>query len=285
MLLAERTTSALPLSIGTSLALESLLQPRMSPYDPDRTIPQQINIADYDSIWINVVTLCRNLLGAIPRSYQQTAVADDLIFALLWEMETIDSIVKEDTLGNMKVVYYHNTYSSVTGDKLLHKAVKFRLPQTPAQHLYHDTVNKTMTGIMKKRPDVRSTSKTLKPETGESKALIITHMPFDLVSYNKFHHLHLLESHTGKLKTRKDWYTKYYPVGHEDMSVLPFLRKLLFIFGDHSLIHPMDVRFRKLILEIAQNRKFTPLTTEDKVTFYFDQDIRERYLFEAYQSL
>lgn len=286
MLLAERTTSALPLSIGTSLALESLLQPRGNPYDPQREIPIRINTADYSSLWIHISTLTRNLIGSLPKAYQDSIVPEDLIDTLLWEMETIESIVKEDTIGQMRVVFYYDDYRHLTESKTIHGAVQFRVPKTPAQHLAYQIQHRTAEAVLKRRPATRRIKGVLRPDSADgNRALIITHQPYDLLSYSHFNTLHLLESHTGKLKTRKDWYSKYHQVGEEDLSILPFTRKLLFIFGDHSLIKPMAIQFRKLILEIARQRSFTPLTTEDKIKFYLDSDLKERYLFEAYNRL
>jgi hypothetical protein len=51
--LSTRTISAFPLSISTSLALESIFTPKLPPYDPNRIIPEHINLIDYQEIWIN----------------------------------------------------------------------------------------------------------------------------------------------------------------------------------------------------------------------------------------
>lgn len=282
-ILADRTTSALPLSIGTSLALESLLQPRGMPYDPGRVIPEMIDPSKYHSIYINISTLLRNLVGALPKSYMDTIVADHLIDPLLWEMETIESIVKEDTSGAMQVKYYYSLYEDITSKKL-HKAVQIRQPNTPAQHAYHEMLVKTAEQVISQRSDVDLVKTLIKGE--KTNSLIMTHIPYDLLAYGDFNSLDLLESHTGKLKHRQEWWSKYYKVGNDDMSRLPFFRKLLLIFGDHVLIKPMDVRFRRMILEIAKNRNFTPMTTKEKVRFFLDSDLKERYLFlEVYEKL
>ena len=120
-----------------------------------------------------------------------------------------------------------------------------------------------------------------KPE----KSLILTHIPYDLLNYTHFNQLDLIESHTGKLKPRNLWYSKYYKFGNEDLNTLPFLRKLLLIFGDSVMIQPMDIRFRRLILDISRNRRWTPLTTESKVMQDLDFDVKERYLYDLIRDL
>lgn len=60
-----RTVSAFPLSVGTSLALESVFNGVQEPIDPNRVIPQKVEINNYDAFWINVGTLFRNLYNAL----------------------------------------------------------------------------------------------------------------------------------------------------------------------------------------------------------------------------
>lgn len=284
-IIAERAVSALPLSIGTSLALESLLKPRQAPYDSSRVVPKQIEASQYNAIWINLMTLVRNLIGSLPKTYQESVIPDEIIPALLFEVETIETIIKEDLGNQFKPIFYFNDYKRLIQAMMLHKTVRFRLPNTPKQIHYHDILVKVIQGVMKERSGIYLTSDIVKPEQSTNKALIITHVPYDLTAYDKFNTLHLLESHTGKLKTRKDWSSKYYPVGELDISMIPFTRKLLLIFGDHVLIQPMDIKFRKLIQEIAVKRNFHPLMTEENLRMQLDLGIKERYLFELYNKL
>lgn len=283
-LIAERAVSALPLSIGTSLALESLLKPRQAPYDSSRVVPKPVDPTQYNSLWVNVMTLIRNFIGSLPKTYQESVIPDEIIPALLFEIETIEQIVKEDLGSQFKPVFYFNDYKRLVQSMLLHKTVRFRLPNTPKQQHYHDILVKVVQAISKQW-NVYTTSDHLKPDNTSNKGLLISHMPYDLVSYDRFNTLHLLESHTGKLKTRKDWSSKYYPVGELDISMIPFTRKLLMIFGDHVLIQPMDIKFRKLIQEIAVKRNFHPLMTEENLRMQLDLGIKERYLFELYNKL
>ena len=124
----------------------------------------------------------------------------------------------------------------------------------------------------------------IKPN-GRSNALIITHIPYDLLSYVNFNRLDLLESHTGKLKPKHLWNTKYYPVGDRSMDILPFTRKLLMVFGDKVLIHPSEYKLRSLVLDIAENRKWNPATTEAKQIQDFELDIKEPFVLQVLKSL
>jgi hypothetical protein len=59
-ILAGREMGQLPVSIGTSLALESVtgILPEHETDDPD--------IHKFDSLWVNVRTLFRNIVASIP---------------------------------------------------------------------------------------------------------------------------------------------------------------------------------------------------------------------------
>lgn len=284
-LIAERAVSALPLSIGTSLALESLLKPRQAAYDPGRTIPTQVNPEQYNAIWINLMTLIRNFIGSLPKTYQESVMPDEIIPALMFEIETIETIIKEDLGKQFTPIFYFNDYKRLIQAMTLHKTVRFRLPNTPKQQHYHDILIKAIQSIIKQHGNIHITSEYLIPDGNTNKGLIITHVPYDLTSYKNFNLLHLLESHTGKLKTRKEWSSKYYPIGDADISMIPFTRKLLLIFGDHILIQPMDIKFRKLIQEIAVKKNFHPLMTDENLRMQLDLGIKERYLFELYNKL
>ncbi len=70
-LLLQRTVSGFPLSIGTGLALESILEPVQEVYDPQRVVPEKIKLNKYDAIWFNIDTLVRNIVGSVPTEVQK----------------------------------------------------------------------------------------------------------------------------------------------------------------------------------------------------------------------
>lgn len=282
----NRTISALPLSIGTSLAFESIFEPKLPAYDPARIIPQMVDISKYNAIWINVSTLIRNIIGALPKDTAHSVSPEDVKDAIVYEMELLTEMTSAASSNNCRCKYYHSTYKGLFNDPILNKFVKFRLPTTTIQLAYDNMLSKTIRLMEKdKELGILSINKTLVPDSTDNKALIFTHMPYDLASYDNFHKLDLIESHTGKLKTRKEWYSKYYPIVGSDMSILPFTRKLLLIMGDHVLIKPIDIRFRRLIIDIAVKRKWTPLTTPAKIRMDLETGIQEKYLLEVYDRI
>ena len=91
----------------------------------------------------------------------------------------------------------------------------------------------------------------------------MTHQAHDLLSYSKFKRLDLLESHTGKLKKKNLWYTKYN--NGSELGMMPFDRVLIQIFGDSDLFHPMTLQLRNEIIALAKAKHWTFATTKDKI--------------------
>lgn len=284
--LARRTTGGFALSIATSLAFESLFEARQPPYDPQRQIPQKIDVKHYDELWINLATLYRNIIGSLPDKMDYYAIKPaDIYHALVFELEMILSLMSHEGHDLCKPMFYYCGYESLYKRKFP-PAVRLREDKTDGQKYNTHMLTETMKLFFKNiesGPFFQFNSEILpkRPTT----SLIITHVPHDLLSYNNFKRLDLLESHTGKLKGRNLWYTKFNAVGSEELNTLPFIRQLLYLFGDHIIFQPTDIRFRKLILEISRNRRWTPMTTEQKVKMDLDLDIKERYLFDLYKQL
>lgn len=282
--LTRRTTSAFPLSIGTSLTFESIYSGRFDPYDKDRKV-EMINRNGYNAMWINVATLIRNIVGAVPREDQQRLDPLSLCFAVETEIEVIESIFSNEGQGLIHPTFYFCTYDRQYLHPT-HKAIKLRMDTTPTQKFHHNLLMETMK-ILFKRHEGRYILKlddTLQPKEFK-KSLIMTHYPYDLLSYPNFNQLDLIESHTGKLKTRSLWYTKYHSLGDASLNTLPFLRKLLLIFGDNVMFQPLDIKFRRLILDISQKRKWHPLTTQDRIMLDLGLDIKEPYLLDMIRKL
>lgn len=283
--LLERTTSSFPLSIGTGIAMESLFPPELPAYDEKREIPNYITATDYNTIWVNVATLFRNMIGSIPREKILDVSPMDAADTVISEIEVISRLFRDNTNEFCKPEFYFCDYHTQY-KKQNHNAVRLRADNTPTQkHLNHLLMN-TLKYIAKDHKElIHHLNDEIKPKLNNGSSLILTHTPFDLLSGSNFKRLDLIESHTGKLKSKHQWYTKYYNVGKEPMNTLPFQRKLLLIFGDSVMFHPMDMRFRKLILDISKERHWTPMTTESKVLLDLDVSIKERYLFEMFKIL
>lgn len=267
-IISSRTISAFPISVGTSLALESLMSSTTPSIDPDREIPQKVNLSDYDEIWINISTLFRNLISSLTKEDSKRVLPRELAQGLIEEIDFIQNIVTTETLNRTKVYFYLCQQLDI--GKLYPKAY-LRQDNTENQKMYralHNNAIKYMLDNFGKVDFIKIFNSTIKP-INYSKAVIITHVVHDLISYKNFNELHLLESHTGVLKKRHQWSSKY--VEGKSLSMMPFNKGLLQIFGDSETFRPFPIAVRKKVIEIAEKNKWTAATTRDKILSNFTQ--------------
>lgn len=264
--LLERTTSALPISIGTSLALESLFQGTQAPYDKTRVIPETISVAEYQECYLNVETMIRNIQGAVDRVSFIDSSPQEIVDIILSEIDIIESVFQIEGSDLCRPVFFHNTFKSLRSE--YNGRGKFREAQTTIQKAYELKVDQVLKKLTKTSNKVLEFDTNVKPNANEGdrpSALIVTHFPADLLSRKYFKKLDLLESHTGVVKKFQNWNTKYAPVGEDSLSHLPFCKSLLIIFGDRSMIEPLEPKLRRKILDISIKDKWTPFTTESKM--------------------
>jgi hypothetical protein len=283
-ILAKRAISAFPLSIGTSLALETIFKGRLAPYDPLRIIPAQPPDVKYDEVWINISTILRNMIASLDKNQYVLVTEQEYVSEIYQEMVIIKSLFEIEGRNKNKVTFYQCGYSSVW-NKQHPLEVELRLANTPAKLEMSQKVNRILELCKQKLLHDISWFPDTYNQRSMLKGLMLTHIPYDLLSWPYFKSLALLESYTGVLKLRNLWYTKYYSVPNQTLNSLPFDRKLLKIFGDHITFAPMSLALRKQILEIATNRKWTPMTTMDKINYTLRQDFPSATFLEMFQKL
>lgn len=257
--LQSRPMSGFPISIGTSLALETLFQPITDVYDETREVPQKVDPSTYDIYLINVSTLTRNLIHSVPWRDISTIKKSDVLDALL---EEIDFLTGFFNAANLSVKFYWNSYSYALKS---YDSKKIRIPTT-AQQLAVQQLMDYCTTPIRKQGDVLTFGKDISYER-TAKCLLMTHVPWDLLSWGNFHKLDLLESHTGTVKSRKDWNTKYFPIKGKDFSILPFMEYLLTTLGDHVMFVPSPLKDRVELYEVLLKKKVHPLMSELSMGF------------------
>lgn len=273
---SDKAVSSFPIAIGTSMALESLFQGRIAPYDPNREIPNKINIGNYSEAWFNLSTLFRNLISALPSKAIDYVSPKDIARELAEEMEMIQDLFRIEGTGLIQPRFFVTTYNDVR-KKYSAKKIVFREPTTSLQKVT-ETKYLNSVGILLKEYEglvTELSSSDLNPYTRQGKAFIVTHLTYDLTSYSNFNKFDLLESHTGKLKTRKEFSQRYLPIGKTKLDNFPFSKRFLMVFGDRTMIHPAFIKIRRMLVDIAEKRKFTPFTTKSKVDYYIKSDVKE----------
>lgn len=254
----SRQMSGFPVSIGTSLALETIFTPIRDVIDEARIPPDKPDLSLYTDYIINLSTIMRNLLTSVPSKDLVTVPKSIIMETFLSEIDFLTNFFR---MNGMNPRFYVHTYDyprKTYPDKL-------RLASSDQQK-YHLELTEFCLNQVKRQNDVEHFNKTISygPDTS---ALIMTHVPWDLLSYDKFRRLDLLESHTGLVKTRKDWNTKYFKIPDKDMSFLPFMEYLLSIFGDSVMFKPAPIKDRLELYESLAKKKVHPLMSELTLSF------------------
>lgn len=259
-LISVREMGQFPLSIPTSLALEGAI----GIYPEKET---HINVLpDYDELWINLRTLFRNLMGSMKSEEAAAVTPTPVAEALMSEIEHLESIIKERSANRIHLVFYVSNYKGLESK---YPRAYIRKDSTPKQ-LVRTEIQKKAIGhlleLLKEQGghDVRvfeQKLKTAKP----TKALIITHFAYDLFVYPQFSQLDLLESHTGVIKPKSQWYTKY--VDGKTLPMIPFREDLVQIFGDAETFAPWPIKHRRQLIELAEKHHWTQLTTKALIDY------------------
>lgn len=251
-LVADRDQGQIPVSISTSLALEGAF----GIYPEKEVSPAPIY--KYSHLWINVKTLFRNLMSVLPKEVQDSITDDVLADALASEILTIEGYVQNQTSDKIKIVFY-----TVDDDDVYRKLPKANAkePTTPKQIAYKALEQHTLKQVPAMIGDTVIRNEPMKMR-GEGNALIITHLPVDLLSYYQFDNLTLLESHTGKIKTRGEWGSKL-GIKNDHMPLNVFTLQL---FGDGSnMFSPYPIKHRRPIMELMEKGRWSGTTTVSKI--------------------
>lgn len=273
--ISNRAMGGFPLSVGTALAFESVFPATQTPYDPERKLPGQVEVSQYNNCYVNITTLFRNLSGAVDKDIFNKADLVDIATTILEEMSIIEQLFQEFA-QSVKPIFYYSTYSTLESEIKRSGAMglKLREPKTENQKFYQNRLS-TVISILEKQTDkILKLSDAIYPDQYSS-AFVITHQPYDLTDFNKFARLDLLESNTGVLKPRYLWNTKYHAFGSKSLEHLPFHKKLLLCFGDRVLIHPGTNLLRDAILSSSIARKWNPMTTISKIDTELSLDLRD----------
>jgi hypothetical protein len=278
-ILAKRATGELPLSIGTSMAIEALKEPAV--YEK------------YDTLWINIRTLWRNIYDAIEREDRERMIkppspthADahyrQICKAMADTMKEELTQIRSFLDGKMKGVrVYYLGYKDLA--KKYPLAI-LRVPTTPLQQQYADLMERTLDYVLMEDADTLIEQDKGSELRGEqTRSLIITHCPVDLLSRTKFNQLRLLESHTGAIKSKSQWSTKL--TDGKEMKIVPFNYFTIQVFGDGGVhFNRWAVKARRELLEVAHAAKWTPVTTMEKIKYNL-KGMKDQFLAKQLQRL
>ena len=254
-LFKEKETSSFPVAIGTGLALESMFDPVIDPYDPDREIANKIELKDYKyHIW-NIYTIIRNLLHSVDEKDKISLITDKNFTKEL--NQEIDTLVNLYNNTDLTVVIFIPDYDKVMDSFNKHKVSEFTKPMVELLAVRDYLKNYTPDGL------INTITGGFNIPRMEGNILLTTHLTVDLL--NQHNKITLLESNTGKVKSKYEWYTKYHPIGKRDLDTIPMVEEVLYILGDHNMVIPAPLTTRLELYRVAIDRRWTSKTTREKI--------------------
>lgn len=247
----EREKGAVPVSIGTSLALESA-----DGHYPEKPVVEPAPILDVDIFMINQRTLFRNFIGSLKKETLEKAKPRDYLKPFIEELRIIQSFIKERSNGNCQALFYLSGYEHLT-DKNFKGAI-FKEALTLKQKVDKAREDDFFNLLSKQDLDVPVRFFRGAIEGKYTRTLIVTHHPVDLLQRHLFAKLELLESHTGTIKPRGLWGTKLHG---RDMENIPLSEFTLKVFGDGVDFTGLRPTLKRAIHDVAIKDHWTGLST------------------------
>lgn len=254
--LATRELGNLTVSIGTSLALESC-------FGTTENQPTDVEpLKDFTHLWVNLRTIFRNIYGSMPSDALNGIEHRGFAVTMFEEVQVVRERVKEQTNGGVEVRFYYCTYKNLANE---FPKANLKTINTVKQQMYNDLEEKALKEVktyfeaVGQQLDVFDVR--LK-NLGE-RVLILTHLPVDLVVIEGFSAVTLLESHTGKTKSKSQWNSKFST--SMDVSRIPFDRMTIQLFGDGKMFGPSNKEYREKIIRIAEKHQWNPTTTKSRI--------------------
>jgi hypothetical protein len=202
----------------------------------------------------------------------------DMYHAMVEELERLHQVIQEATSGKMQMVLYVSDYADLDRE---YPQAFLRKDTTPLQQAYTANMIATLTPYLREYKGQYMLYKLRITDTEQRKALMLTHYAFDLGS-KAFRKLALLESHTGVVKERHQWYTKYH--NGKELAQIPFREDFLPIFGDSEHFRPMSLGVRRALMDLAKQYNWSQITTFDKISYSLGQ-LKDRFLAESIRGM
>lgn len=262
----ERTTTSFGLSIATGLALESIFEPTESRYDPERIIPNKVELNKHKNLIINGYTLIRNIINAHEERPKLTWLEKDgrkhlpsLTETLIEELHILNSLMSNYPKNGLYIFLpnYLNGYKNYNKNK------ESNLSYIENNLILIKLSNFIFKSIKMQNINFLVTNSHILPLTFNVMGnILLTHFTLDLVENKK---VLLLESHTGVLKSEVEFYTKFNHFGNNDLIRIPLTPTTLYIMGDKSLVKSLGIKSKKILLEVAEAEKWNYKTNEISV--------------------
>lgn len=274
---AERTIGGSGLSIGTHLAMENIFKiPR---YDPDVELANPFDVNEYKYYFFNFYTLVRNVANSYTeRDKMKIYQSKDLYNMVETEVDLLLSYFHG---YKCQLVFYKLDYTKPIkemnknkGEKITNKEIEYDL----LTKVIKSMLNNKERRLCKMIENIKS----YKLPNFEGNGIIMTHYCIDLLNNGK---ITLMESHTGKLKTRWAWYTRFHKLGDKDLANIPFTECNVCIFGDRSLTKIIGLLDRRAVYALSKEKNWTYRTSSEKVKYDIRNNPTTRHIAEHFTNL
>lgn len=306
IILLGRTVSNFPLiSIGTGLALETLFKPEAGYFDATRTIEYKIKANEFKTVYLNIYTILRNIVSAIATTEEKHIFLDNknsddaIISVFLEEYSEVERILIEHNYNPILYIidYNKNQFLSKSdryilniqnNDTLSAKQNMFigKAVKKIKKQYYGSFITNMLENTKVHEPKINSSylkyiEEKLKegnklPLITNGKNLIITHFAIDLLNIKYLSNLTLLESHTGRVISNKDFNRKYPDLTNMDFTkVVPFVEKIYYIFGDGNLLKPLNAKYRKQLYNLFLKEGVNPTTKSTSIDSIISKNAKQ----------
>lgn len=241
----DRTLSSLPISVGTGLAIESLVQD---------------NLAKYSSVLFNIRTIFRNALSAYSIENGLPSV-DMLVTSMEEDMVAIAEVLSATRLTtHINLIFYQPTYKGI---KSMFPLAKLKLigesKSTKQQLLIEELRVKATDKIINRFDKIIIKNDVLIPNFNGN-GLVLTHHPVDLATAHAYTRLKLLESHTGAIKPYSEFYTKL--TSSSELTNIPLNKLTIQVFGDRATnFYSLSIKLKEVVKNLAGKTNWSTAST------------------------
>lgn len=264
---SERATGYFPLSIATSLAIEGAVG-----IHPDHPVGPKV-MKDFTGHWVNVKTLFRNYYEAIGKENIPDVKIVDLIDSFRHELDAYRDVSQDQGQHKFQTVLYCPDYLGLQ-TRFPHAIL--RTDNTPNQVLFSKSMTTVLGQIIKNEKELIRLYPLKITEPQPTNTLMLTHYAYDLTT-KVFENLSLLESHTGAIKDKSRWYTKFY--NGKELPMIPFREAFISIFGDNQLFRPIGSAYRRTLVDLGKEYNWSFATSRDKINYGLNS-LKDKFLAE-----
>jgi len=252
------------LSIGTGAAIAALVQSENAIYVDAKGVALEVikYNENIDTIIINVETIARNIINSIDTTIRDKAINSyqEYIHTLVKkEILYIDNILEGRVRKDVYFFFpnYKKVYDIYYTQKRKTAPTKRELAKIAIENISYSLSRKA------DKLDINYIVDEYKLDI-RGDVLLLTHYGHDLLNYKRNKRLKLLESHTGNVIDYTKFNKKYRNSTGKDTSRLPWNEILVMCIGTETITSPLRGSLG-MILDLAEDKKWTPNTSIDKV--------------------